>query len=143
MQALAGGMLALAAFVAPAPASRAAGPRAARRRRSDDGHRGDHEDRSGSNRGRPHRLRDPGEARGEPRPVRHRRPGQDHGDTTTVTGTIDDLSSTTVTVAGLACSSKPLPATGHFSGPQVGDEVTLTCTGGYLVRLASVGAVPH
>jgi hypothetical protein len=70
--------------------------------------------------------------------------GPPPGDTTTVTGTIDDLSSTAVTVAGLTCSFRSIPTPGTpLAGPQVGDDVTLTCTGGYLIRLASVGAVSH
>ena len=67
--------------------------------------------------------------------------GTPPGDTTTVTGTIDDVSTTTVTVAGVSCAFKVLPTSAYFSGPQVGDKVTLTCTGGQLIRLASVGAV--
>jgi hypothetical protein len=38
--------------------------------------------------------------------------------------------------------AEPLPTAGLVSGPEVGDNVTLTCTG-YLIRLASVGAVRH
>ncbi len=63
------------------------------------------------------------------------------GDTTTVTGTIDDLSTTTVTVAGTTCSFRPFPTFGSFTGPMIGDNVTLTCTGGQLIHMASVGSV--
>ncbi len=69
--------------------------------------------------------------------------GPPPGDTTTVTGTIDDLSDTTVTAGGMTCSFRPFPTMGPFGAPVVGDNVTLTCTGGRLIRLASVGAVPH
>jgi hypothetical protein len=67
--------------------------------------------------------------------------GPPPGDSTTVTGTIDDVSSASVTVAGVTCSFRLLPTSVSFSGPQVGDNVTLTCVGGQLIRLASVGAV--
>lgn len=63
--------------------------------------------------------------------------GPPAGDTVTVTGTIDDLSSSTVTVAGLTCSFRPFPTLGFFGGPQIGDNVTLTCTGGQLIHMAT------
>lgn len=69
--------------------------------------------------------------------------GPPPGATTTVTGTIDDISSTTVTVAGMTCSYKAIPASGYFTGPELGDSVTLTCTGGYLIRLSSTNNLAH
>jgi hypothetical protein len=67
--------------------------------------------------------------------------GPPAGDSATVTGTIDDLSPTTVTVAGLTCSFRPLSTSPYSGGAMIGDNVTLTCTGGQLIRLASVGSV--
>jgi hypothetical protein len=67
--------------------------------------------------------------------------GPPPGDTATVTGTIDDLTTTAVTVAGLTCSFRLLPSVGPLGGPMVGDDVTLTCTGGQLIHMASMGAV--
>jgi hypothetical protein len=67
--------------------------------------------------------------------------GPQPGETTMVTGTIDDLSATTVTVAGLTCSFRAFPTGGVLSGPAMGDNVSLTCTGGQLIRLASVGMI--
>ena len=55
--------------------------------------------------------------------------GPPPGETATATGTIDDLGSSSVTVAGLTCSFHPFPNSTIFAGPQVGDNVTLTCTG--------------
>ena len=69
--------------------------------------------------------------------------GPPPGETTTVAGTISDVSSTSVTVAGPTCTFKPLPTAGLFAGPAVGDNVTLTCTGGLLIRLASSGVIPR
>ena len=56
-------------------------------------------------------------------------------------GPISDLSDSSLTVADLTCSF-------NFSAlilqvARVGDNVTLTCTGGTLVRMASVGTVTH
>jgi len=67
--------------------------------------------------------------------------GPPPGETTTVTGTISDVSSTSVNVGGLTCTFKPFPPT--FTAPTVGDDVTLTCTGGLLIRLSLVGVVPR
>jgi hypothetical protein len=67
--------------------------------------------------------------------------GPPAGDSTTVAGTIDDLSPTTVTVAGMTCSFRPLSTSPYSGGAMIGDNVTLTCTGGQLIRLASVGSV--
>ena len=63
------------------------------------------------------------------------------GATVSTTGPISDLSDSSVTVAGLTCSSNfsVLP----FQVARVGDNVTLTCTGGTLVRMTSVGTVTH
>ena len=63
------------------------------------------------------------------------------GATVSTTGPISDLSDSSVTVAGLSCSSNfsVLP----FQVARVGDNVTLTCTGGTLVRMTSVGTVTH
>ena len=64
------------------------------------------------------------------------------GPTVSATGPISDLSDSSVTVADLTCSSqfqRPDP----FRSPGSGDNVTLTCTGGTLVRMTSVGTVTH
>ena len=63
------------------------------------------------------------------------------GATVNTTGPITDLSDSSVTVADLTCSSNfgVLP----FQVARVGDSVTLTCTGGTLVRMTSVGTVTH
>jgi hypothetical protein len=67
--------------------------------------------------------------------------GPPPGETSTVAGTIDDLGSSSVTVAGMTCSFHPFPNSTIFAGPQVGDNVTLTCTGGQLIRMATAGMV--
>jgi hypothetical protein len=69
--------------------------------------------------------------------------GPPPGQATTVTGTIDDIESSSITVAGMTCSFHPFPNSTIFAGPQVGDNVTLDCVGGQLTHLASVGAVSH
>ena len=61
------------------------------------------------------------------------------GPTFSVTGTISDLSDSSVTVADLTCSF-------NFGAlilqvARVGDIVTLTCTGGALVHMASIGTL--
>ena len=63
------------------------------------------------------------------------------GATVSTTGPISDLSDSSVTVAGLSCSSNfsVLP----FQVARIGDNVTITCTGGTLVRMTSVGTVTH
>jgi hypothetical protein len=63
------------------------------------------------------------------------------GDTSTVTGPISDLSPGSVTAAGLTCSFKPGLTTSVDRFAQVGDTVTLTCTDGQLIHLASVGTI--
>jgi hypothetical protein len=67
--------------------------------------------------------------------------GPPPGQATTVTGAIDDIESSSVTVAGTTCSFYPFPNSTIFAGPQVGDNVTLTCIGGQLTHLVSVGTV--
>ena len=67
--------------------------------------------------------------------------GPPPGETSTAAGTIDDLGSSSVTVSGMTCSFHPFPNSTIFAGPQVGDNVTLTCTGGQLIRLATAGMV--
>jgi hypothetical protein len=67
--------------------------------------------------------------------------GPPPGETATVAGTIDDLESSSVTVAGMTCSFHPFPNSTIFTGPQLGDNVTLTCTGGQLIRLATPSVV--
>jgi len=67
--------------------------------------------------------------------------GPPPGETTTVTGQISDVSSTSVTVSGLTCTFRAFPNFSFQSGPAVGDNVNLTCTGGLLIRLASVGII--
>jgi hypothetical protein len=69
--------------------------------------------------------------------------GPPPGETATVVGAIDDIESASVTVAGMTCSFHQFPNSAIFAGPQIGDNVTLTCTGGQLIRLASVGSVSH
>jgi hypothetical protein len=69
--------------------------------------------------------------------------GGPSGETTTVAGTIDDIESSSVTVAGTTCSFHPFPNSTVFAGPQVGDNVTLTCTGGQLIHMATVSPGPR
>ena len=72
----------------------------------------------------------------------HDLPGRwSDGATVSATGPISDLSDSSVTVADLTCSF-------NFGAlilqvARVGDNVTLTCTGGTLVRMTSVGSVTH
>ena len=62
------------------------------------------------------------------------------GDTATAAGQITDISGSSVTAGGLTCSDK-LASTAAFNEiVRVGDNVTMTCTGGVLVSLKSVGA---
>ena len=63
------------------------------------------------------------------------------GPTVSATGPISDLSDSSLTVADLTCSF-------NFGAlilqvARIGDNVTLTCTGGTLVHMASVGSVTH
>jgi len=67
--------------------------------------------------------------------------GPPPGETATVAGTIDDIESSSVTVAGMTCSFHSFPNSTIFAGPQIGDSVTLTCTAGQLIRLATIGMV--
>ena len=63
------------------------------------------------------------------------------GPTVSATGAISDLSESSLTVADLTCSF-------NFGAlilqvARIGDNVTLTCTGGTLVHMVSVGTVTH
>lgn len=65
------------------------------------------------------------------------------GETDTATGPISELSDGSVTAGGLTCSYRPGLTSFFGRVALVGDDVTLTCTGGTLVHLASVGTVSH
>jgi hypothetical protein len=67
--------------------------------------------------------------------------GPPPGESSTVVGTIEDLESSSVTVAGMTCSFHQFPNSTIFAGPQIGDNVTLACTGGQLIRMATAGMV--
>ena len=67
--------------------------------------------------------------------------GSPTGDTSTATGPITDLSDGSLTAGGLTCSFKPFFDTFFGQVMKVGDNVTLTCTGGVFVHLASVGTI--
>jgi hypothetical protein len=63
------------------------------------------------------------------------------GDSSSATGTISDISDGSLTAGGLTCSFNTFLDTFFGQVAQVGDDVTLTCTGGTLVHLASVGTI--
>ncbi len=63
------------------------------------------------------------------------------GDTNTATGPISDLSDGSITAGPLTCSFKPFFDAFFSRFAQVDDNVTLTCTGGTFVGMASVGTI--
>jgi len=62
------------------------------------------------------------------------------GVSSTATGAISDISDGSITAGGLTCTYRPA-FDALFQIAQVGDNVTLTCTGGVFVGMQSVGSV--
>jgi hypothetical protein len=67
--------------------------------------------------------------------------GPPRGDTSTATGTISDISDGSITAGGLTCSFNSFFDDLFNQAARVGDDVTLTCTGGVFVGMRSVGSV--
>ena len=63
------------------------------------------------------------------------------GESSSATGTISDISEGSISAGGLTCSFRPSSTDLMNRAARVGDNVTLTCTGGVFISLKSVGSI--